>query len=95
MYSQQQQYFELKGKDVNPHQALLRDFKAALHSRREAGDKLIVFIDMNENYKIGAIDAMLCLDGLDMAEAAHTRHLTQTVPPTCVRGNRAGRKVCS
>jgi len=51
---------------------------------------LIVFIDMNENYETGAIDAMLHADGLDMSEVVRTRHPTKPVPPTFVRGNRAG-----
>jgi len=84
VYSQQQRYFELKGDNFNPHQAFLRDFEAALRSWREAGDKLIVFIDMNENYVMGAIDAMLRSDGLDMVETARTRHPTKPVPPTFV-----------
>jgi len=63
---------ELKGDDVNPHQAFLRDFEAAFHTWQAAGDKLIVFIDMNENYETGAIDKMLWSEGLDLAEATHT-----------------------
>jgi len=91
VYSQQQQYFELRGDNVNPHQAFLQDFEAALRSWWEAGDILVVFINMNENYKTGAIDTMLRSDGLDMSEAARTRHPMKPVPPTFVRGNRAGR----
>jgi len=90
VYSQQQQYFELKGDNANPHEAFLRDFEAALRSWRETGNKLIVFIDMNENYVTGAIDAMLHSDGLDMVETARTRHPTKPVPLTFVRGDRAG-----
>jgi len=76
---------------VNPHQAFLQDFETALRSWREAGDILVVFIDMNENYETGAIDVMLHSDGLDMSDATRTRHPTKPVPPTFVRGNRAGR----
>jgi len=60
----------------------------ALRSWREAGNILVGFINMNENYETGAIDVMLHSNGLDMSEAACTRHPTK--PPTFVRGNRAG-----
>jgi len=91
VYSQRWQFFDLKGDKINPHQAFLWDFEAALRTWREAGDKLIIFIDMNENYETGAIDEMLCSDGLDMSEAVQARHPTKLVPPTFVQGNRAGR----
>jgi len=54
---------------------------------------LIVFIDMNENYKTGAISTMLWSEGLDLAEAMHKRHTTVPVPLTFVRGNRVGSHV--
>jgi len=56
----------------------------------KAGDKLIVFMYMSENYKPGAIDAMLQSNGLNMVETVRTRHPMKPVPPTFVRGNRAG-----
>jgi len=75
----------LKAMVVNSHQTFPRDFEAALCSWQKAGNKLIVFIDMNENHEMGAIDVMLHSEGLDMVEATCTRH------PTFVRGNRAGK----
>jgi len=63
---------------VNPHQAFLQDFKVALRSWQEAGDILVVFINMNENYETGAIDAMLRPDGLDMSEVLSSSNVHPT-----------------
>lgn len=90
VYNQHRRYWEQRGDSTDPNSAFLRDFEQALRAWRAGGDKLIVFIDMNENALTGKIDKMLRSAGLDMDETTRSRYPRKQPPPTWKRGDRVG-----
>ena len=81
-YCQHQSYFESRGNFTCLRKAFLHDFELELWHWQSTGEKLIVFINMNEDSLKGNIDAMLGLDGLEMTEVVHSTHPELPVPPT-------------
>jgi hypothetical protein len=57
-----------------PRQTLLRELRQQLISWRSAGDRLVVFLDANEDMTKGPYYNMLTGEGLNLQEAVTTRH---------------------
>ena len=90
IYCQHQSYFESHGNFTCLRKASLCDFELKLWQWQSTGEKLIVFIDMNEDSLKGNIDAMLGLDGLEMTEVVCSTHPELLVPPTFRCSDRCG-----
>ena len=90
VYCQHQSYFESSGNFTCLRKAFLHDFELELWWWQSTREKLIVFIDMNEDSLKGNIDAMLGLDGLEMTEVVRSTHPKLLVPPTFQRGDHCG-----
>ena len=79
---QHEPYFESHGDFTCSRKAFLSDFELKLQWWQSTEEKLIVFIDTNEDSLKGNIDAMLDLDGLEMTEVVCSTHPELPVPPT-------------
>ena len=81
IYCQHQSYFKSRGNFTCLRKAFLCDFELKLQWWQSTGEKLIDFINMNEDSLKGNIDAMLGLDGLEITEVVRSTHPKLPVPP--------------
>jgi hypothetical protein len=72
--NQHRRYCASHNIDVCPRQLLLDDLRSALLAWRQAGERLIVFMDANENMLRGPFSDMLSSPDLQMHEATFHRH---------------------
>ena len=72
--NQHRRYFEAKGRLDCPRTILLEDIRSSLQSWRQAGERLVVFIDANENMTKGPFHDMFTGPELHMQEAVAHRH---------------------
>jgi hypothetical protein len=72
--NQQRRYFEEQDMRDCPRSILLADIWAQLHMWRQEGERLVVFIDANENMTDGPFHEMLTSPELQMHEAVSHRH---------------------
>jgi hypothetical protein len=69
VYKQHCRHLRKNGIMDCPRHVLLRDLKLQLVTWRQAGDRLIVFLDANEDMTSGIFNDMLTGEGLHMKEA--------------------------
>jgi hypothetical protein len=74
VYQQQCQHLRKNGITDCPRLVLLRDLKQQLLTWRQSGERLIVFLDANEDTTSGGFHDMLTGNGLHMREAVLHRH---------------------
>jgi hypothetical protein len=74
VYKQHTRYLRRQGILTCPRQVLLQDLRALLIEWRQAGDRIIVFLDANEDMTAGPFQQMLTGNGLHMQEAVLMRY---------------------
>jgi hypothetical protein len=84
VYNQHKAYFREKKQDREPRQALLEDFKKALLSWNNNGEKILVFMDANDDIRHGEVADMF--DSIHFAEHITGRHSCHTPPPAKHKG---------
>ena len=67
--AQQKRYWKMKGDDRCPRRIFREQLIKTLHDWKEEGDKLILFIDSNENMEKGLLQNMLQSKDIDMRDA--------------------------
>jgi hypothetical protein len=72
--NQHRRYFENNGRLECPRTILLEDLRLLLQTWRQAGERLVVFIDANENMTKGPFHDMFTCPDLQMREAVSHRH---------------------
>ena len=85
--AQQRRYWRLQKNNTCPRKLFRMQLIDELKSWREEGDKIILFIDSNENMTAGPLQRMLQDEGLEMKDAIQQR-TNMPGPPTFVRGSR-------
>jgi hypothetical protein len=71
---QHRRYFEAQGMTDCPRSILLADIQQLLSQWRQDGDRVIAFIDVNENMLRGPFHAMFMAPELQMREVVSSRH---------------------
>jgi hypothetical protein len=72
--NQQRRYFESHGRNECPRKILLDDLRERLQTWRQDGERIVAFIDANENMTSGPFHAMFTAPELQMCEAVSHRH---------------------
>ncbi len=90
VYSQHLRYHEAKGETACPLVLMRRDLGTSLRKWRDAGEKLIVFLDANEDVTNGSMQRLLTGDELNMREVAISQHPDLAPPASFQRGDRVG-----
>jgi hypothetical protein len=72
--NQQRRFFEENGMMECPRRILLDDIQSQLQAWRQAGERLVVFIDANENTTKGPFHQMFGSPALQMREVVSHRH---------------------
>jgi hypothetical protein len=72
--NQQRRFFEENGMMECPRRILLDDIQSQLQAWRQAGERLVVFIDANENTTNGPFHQMFGSPALQMREVVSHRH---------------------
>jgi hypothetical protein len=73
--NQHRRYFEASGRSACPRAILLEDVHSLLQTWWQARERLVVFIDANENMTQGPFHDMFTGPDLQMREAVSHRHL--------------------
>ena len=79
VYNQHKLHFREQELDREPRQALLEDLQEALTSWNSNGEKIIVFMDANEDIREGKVADMF--DSIEFAEHITSRHSQNSPPP--------------
>jgi hypothetical protein len=74
VYCQHSRHLLKNGIMACPHQVLLQDLRQQLIIWRQAGERLVVFLDANEKITTGPYQEMLTGQGLHMHKAVSHRH---------------------
>lgn len=72
--NQQHCFFDAMGKNECPRMILLEDLRGLLSEWRQEGERIIVFIDSNENMLTGAFHTLFTSPEIGMREVVLTRH---------------------
>ena len=86
VYQQTLRYIQNNDLDTTPRELFKIDFLAILQTWQEQGDRLLVFVDMNEHILKGPLAKHLMGPGLNLLEATHT-HWVGEEPHTFVGGS--------
>ena len=85
--AQQRRYWRLRNNSTCPRKLFRTQLISQLKTWREEGDKIILFIDSNENMADGPLQRMLAGPDLEMTDAIYQRS-QMPGPATFVRGTR-------
>ena len=91
VYQQQKRYWESKDINTCPREKFLQDPRAQLKKWRGAGERIVLFMDANQNVLKGRLSNMLAEEGIDMREAITGLHPDLPATATFKKGNRIGR----
>jgi len=92
VHTQHRRYLNSHGrKDETPRSAFRKDLIIALLTWRQAGERLILFMDANEDTTKGPLNEALTGPGLLMREGVRSHHPSLPVTPTFKARGRAGR----
>jgi hypothetical protein len=80
--NQQRRYCDAHALSTCPRQLLLEDLRSLLLTWRQAGERLVVFLDANENMLNGPFQSMLASPDLQMREATYHKHPNPRWPQT-------------
>jgi len=84
VYQQHLRFIQTRGWDISPYKLFCIDFLAAIIKWQTTGDRLLIFVDMNEHPLKGALSKMMLSTGL--LEATH-QHWNGCEPNTHIRGS--------
>ena len=59
MYIQHQEYFRTEGTDREPSQAFQEDLQKAIQGWTQAGEKVVLYMDANQDVRAGPLNAKL------------------------------------
>ena len=79
VHIQHQEHFRRKGTDREPRQAFLEDLRTAATAWIEAGEKVVMSMDANEDVRTGPLNAML--NSLGFQEQITGTHSAKGPPP--------------
>ena len=83
VYHQQQLFLRQQEEPREPRTALLQDLHQALTRWIQAGEKVVVFMDANEDIRSGPVNTMF--QSLNMKEHMQSRHPNTPMPSTYIR----------
>ena len=82
VWQQHRRYLLEHGRrNESPPQAFCKDLTTALKSWQHKGERLILFMDANEDTTNSELNSILMGDTLQMREAVHTHHPSLPVSP--------------
>ena len=85
--AQQRRYWRLQNNNTCPRKLFREQLISQLKTWREEGDKIILFLDSNEDMSEGILQRMLVGEDLEMIDAV-SQQSKMPGPPTFVRGSR-------